>query len=126
MVGAPEPRTIEALRRPEIAVPDSAEIAIEQRLVTGAKQPRHEASRNALTAAERGALPTVLERPSAVYFDPHNGHIVFVSDGLGPVNAAIALAGGGAGECDRIVAALRVSDVDIAGAVKGGRWILVR
>lgn len=122
VIGALTPQTLSALERAGVAAPPTAEIAIRDRLVRGAKQLRHEASQNALTPEEWRALPALLEHAAEVYLDPRNGHLIFAADGLGPMKAALEFAAGTGGARNQIVAAFRASAADIAGAVKGGRW----
>ena len=47
-----------------------------------------------------------------------------MADGLGPTKAALEFATDLNGElrANQVVSAFRVSDMDVAGAVKGGQW----
>lgn len=127
VVGALAPRTLDWLARHGHAVPASAEIAVFDRLVVGAKQRRHDAAGNGLTFEEWRAVPGSINAPGAIYRDRHSGNLIFVAEELGPAKIAVEFAGKKAGEdaANEIVSAFRVDDAAIAGAVKGGKWEVV-
>lgn len=127
IVGALDPDTLAWLAQNRKPPPAHAAIGVADKLPKGAKQLRHEAAQNALTVDEWRALPTLLDSPSAIYFDTRSGHLMFVSDGLGPTKAAIEFDPAQTREAfNPVVSAFRVSDMDVAGAVKGGVWEVVR
>lgn len=127
VVGALTQADLNALAAAGHALPESAEIAVFDRLVVGAKERRHLARQDALTTAEWRALPRLLRNPSGVYLDSANGHLVYVADGEGPAKAAVEFAGApDAGSLNEVVSAFRVSAESIAGMVKGGQWLVVR
>lgn len=125
IVGVLSPRTIAWLETHGFQVPDSAEIAIEDRLVVGAKQRRHEKAQNALLPEEWRALTRLLDTPSGVYLDTHSGKLVFVADGIGPEKAAVEFDPRSNEPINLVDSAFRVSAVDVAGAVKGNQWLVV-
>jgi hypothetical protein len=127
VVGALTRADLDALAAAGHALPDSAEIAVFDRLVVGAKERRHLAQQDALTVAEWRALPDLVRSPSGVYLDSANGHLIFVADGTGPAKAAVEFAGApDARSLNQVVSAFRVSAESIAGMVKGGQWQVVR
>lgn len=127
VVGSLDPQTVRWLADNGQAAPASAEIAVADKLPRGAKQRRHIGKGDGLTLAEWRALPALLDEPAGIYFDTHSRHLIFVSDGLGPTKAAVEFeAAPGPDSLNEVVSAFRVSDVDVAGAVKGGRWQVVK
>jgi hypothetical protein len=127
VVGALTPGDLEVLAAKSQPLPDSAEIAVSDRLVVGAKQRRHLDQQNALTDDEWRSLPTLLRQPSGVYLDTINKHLVFVADGVGPAKLAVEFANASDAEAlNEVVSTFRVSAESIAGMVKGGQWALVR
>lgn len=123
-VGALSPELLRSLGAVPGPAPPTAAIAVTDRVVIGAKQLRHEAAQNGLSEAEWRALPTLLDRPAGVYRDNRSGHLIFVADGAGPTKAAVEFVTESSGgvRANLVVSAFRVSDLDIAGAVKGGQW----
>lgn len=127
VVGALQPETLEWLRANGKPAPLSAEIAVFDNLPGGAKQRRHEADQNGLTPEEWRALPALLDKPGAIYYDTKSGNLVFVADGIGPAKTAIEFAAKtGRSQKNQIVSAFRVNDVNVSGAVKGGEWEIVQ
>jgi Phage Mu protein F like protein len=123
VVGNLSPRTLQWLADNQKPAPVSAEIAIRDNLPIGVKQARHDAAQNGLSVEEWRALPAMLDRPGAIYYDTRNGRLIFVSDELGPAKIAVEfdpdkLKGG----VNMIVSAFRVDDLTISGDVKGGIW----
>lgn len=108
------------------ALPANAAIEISDALVVGRKQRRHVAAQDGLTDAEWRSLTTLLDAPAAVYRDTLNGHLIYVADGPGPAKAALDLQpADGAGAAGRVLSVFRTSAADVAGMVKGGRWVAV-
>ena len=128
IVGALPPTVLAWLSHHGKPIPITAEIAIHDSLPKGPKQARHEADQNGWTLEEWRALPTLLGKPGAVYFDKHSGKLIFVADGLGPAKAAIEFDPKKLkkGTMNWVVSAFRVSDEAVAGAVKGGEWDIVQ
>ena len=125
IVGALEPRVLGWLQAWGAPLPKSAEIAVSDHLPKGAKQRRHEASQNGLTIEEWRALPSLLEKPGAIYFDKHSGKLVFVAEEIGPTKAVVEFDPKKIDGLNQLSTAFRVSDEAIAGAVKGGEWEIV-
>lgn len=128
ILGALQPSTLKWLHTNGKPDPASAEIALFDNLVLGAKAQRHADQQNALTLAEWREIPALL-RKGDIYFDKHSGHLVFVGDGIGQSKMAVEfepLKTRKHGGLNRIVTAFRVSDVDVAGMVKGELWLPVR
>ena len=125
VIGSLSPKTISWLETHGFAVPDSAEIAIQDRLVVGAKQRRHEKAQNALLPEDWRALTRLLENPDGVYLDTHSGKLLFVADGIGPEKSAVEFDPRSNKLLNLVDSAFRISAVDVAGAVKGEQWLVV-
>jgi hypothetical protein len=127
VVGVMDSSLLDALSAAAIDQPTSAAVQLQDRLVIGTKQKRHEDAQNGLVAEEWRALPTLIERPSGVYQDTRSGHLILVADGTGPEKVALEYSTRAAPQgATWIVSAFRVSALDIAGAVKGGQWKVVQ
>lgn len=125
-VGALDDATLDWLAARGKPVPASAEIAVRDTVVRGAKQRRHKAAQDALSETEWRALPAMLDA-GALYYDHRSGNLVFVADGLGPAKAAVRFRpGSGDDGRNLVVSAFRVDDATVAVAVKGGEWEIVR
>jgi hypothetical protein len=125
IVGALTPRIIDQLTKRSLPIPKTAEIGIEDRLVVGKKQGRHQMAQNALSAVEWRQLPGMLRRAERIYIDTHSRKLVFVGDGATAAEkivvefdpAKLKKAG-----INKISTAFRVSEDDVNSAVKGGLW----
>ncbi len=60
------------------AAPETAEIAVEDRLLVGKKAVRHQDAGNALTAEEWKSLPESLDTARQSYFDKQQGKLIYV------------------------------------------------
>jgi hypothetical protein len=127
VVGALSPETVNWLSINGKPQPISAEVAVLDNLPKGVKQLRHEADQNGLTMEEWRALPALLDKPGAIYYDTGSGNLVYVADGVGPNKAAVEFVGKAVKRngVNQITTAFRVDDKTIAGAVKGGKWLPV-
>lgn len=127
IVGAIKPSVLEWLREQVNYSPLSAEIAIQDNLPKGRKQLRHERAQDGLTVDEWRLLPAILQ-DGAVYYHGETGHLIYVSDGIGPMKAAIEFdpRKEAMDAMNWIVSAFRASAVDVAGMVKGGVWTVVK
>lgn len=128
VAGAISTRTLDWLSEQGYALPVSAEIAVFDKLPTGAKQRRHEADQNGLTPEEWRALPAFLDRPGAIYYDKKKGTLIFVAEMMGPSKIAVEFAPKdtrASGGLNQVVTAFRVDDISIAGAIKGELWDIV-
>ena len=66
-------------------------------------------------------------RGAAIYMDTKSGYLIFVADGIGPMKAALEFAPTTEPNTpNTIVGAFRVSAMDVAGAVKGGQWQVLK
>lgn len=120
VVGTLAPDTVGWLDEAGRSVPHAG-VSVPDRLVKGVKAKRHEAAQDALTVEEWRALPRLLDTPGAIYLDTGSDNLVYVADEIGPMKTVVKLAKDGAA----VVSAFRVSDVAIAGDVKGGKWQVV-
>jgi len=62
--------------------PDNAAIIINDRLISGQKAERHKIRGNALTVAEWGILPKVVNDPERVLYDTTDGKLLYVYPSL--------------------------------------------
>lgn len=79
VAGFAHPDDVEFLRSIDKA-PVSAEIAVQDRLLVGAKAERHDLAGDALTQAEWASLPDALADPKAVLYDNETGNLLYVMD----------------------------------------------
>lgn len=108
-------------------MPLTAEIAIREGLVVGAKQQRHMSQQTGLLLDEWRALPALLDQPGNIYRDTSSGKLIFVADGIGPTKAAVEFDPKKTKQgLNELSTAFRVSAVDVAGMVKGLLWELIR
>lgn len=121
VVGALHPSTLQQLLELGHAAPKSAAIEVEDGLVRGPKQQRHERAQNALTVAEWRALPTLLAAPQRLFLDLKNTALLYLSSGPAVAKVAVRLNLGSAGAA-KVVSAFKVSEVDVASAVKAEQW----
>lgn len=111
--------------------PQSGELVIEDRLLTGAKAVRHEAAGDALTAGEWKRLPAGLAEPEAVLWHVQRQTLlyVFAADDSRKIKVAV--------EIDRWSKRRKASEEslrtaykeraeDLAGNLRGGTYELVR
>lgn len=128
ILSALHPDVLNWLKDNAKAIPTSAEIGIQDRLILGPKQARHAQAQNALTEEEWRSLPALLQAPGAVYYDNLNQKLVFVAETLGPIKVVVEF---DPKKPERsginiIRTAFRANDNVIAGAVKGGEWSVVK
>lgn len=132
ILGALSPMVLDWLMVKRGIVPVSAEIAVQDRLILGPKENRHQVkAHDGLTDAEWRRIPEVLDAPERVLFDTHSGHLLYVlpvSDAAGQkiavefdyrTNKKSDL------RMNMIVSAYRNRIGDIDAMVKGGVWIEV-
>ncbi|SIQ96174.1 Phage Mu protein F like protein [Aromatoleum tolulyticum] len=133
VVGALQPSVLDWLRTERQIEPASAEIAVQDNLVLGPKERRHqERSRDGLTDAEWRRLPELLDAPEQVLFHERTGHLLFVLPAGEDAAQKIAVEFDyrigkktDARELNMIVSAYRQAMRDIDGEVKGGVWVPV-
>ena len=130
IIGAMSPETLEWLRAERGIKPMSAEVAIQDRLVLGPKEIRHQdKTRDGLTDAEWRRLPEMLAAPDRVLFDTRSGHLLYVlpvSDAAGQkiaVEFDYRVAKKLEQRMNMVVSAYRQRLADIDGEIKGGIWI---
>ncbi|MEI6070086.1 MAG: hypothetical protein WCP96_22375, partial [Methylococcaceae bacterium] len=125
IVGGISPSVLASLQKLEKAIPKSAEIAIEDKMVMGVKQARHEDKQNGLPATEWRQLPALLEAPNNVFYDVTSGKIIYILQGE---NSAVK----GAVELDyrvkksylnAVVSGYRQSVQQIEERIKRGDWV---
>ena len=78
VVGAVRQNELDYLAGADLPLPASAEIAVEDRLLTGRKAARHEQAGNALTAEEWKSVPESLDSRRRVYFDKQENRLLYV------------------------------------------------
>lgn len=128
IIGALSNGIISALRDKSLPIPASAEIAIIDRLIVGAKQRRHTLSGNALSVSEWRALPRLVTQSKAdgrIYLDTHSGKIIFVADGETDATKIVVEFNPkktGAPPLNHVDTAFRVSATDIDASIKGKIW----
>lgn len=133
IIGALTPETLSWLKTERSIVPLSAEIAIQDRLVLGPKERRHqEKSRDGLTEAEWRQLPALLESPERILFDERSGHLLFVLPVSDAASQKITVefdyrsSKKSEARINMVVSAYRQKSADIAGEIKGGIWTETR
>ena len=130
VVGALAPEVLDWLAVKSIH-PISAEIAVGDAVIVGAKAQRHMTQGDALTPEEWASLPEMLNSPGQILFDTRSGHLIFIAASQDPRQAKIAI------EFDYlttrkktltnlIVSAYKAQSADIDGAVKGEIYEVVR
>lgn len=78
VVGAIRQNELDYLVAADLPLPASAEIAVEDRLLTGRKASRHKQAGNALTAEEWKSVPESLDSRRRVYFDKQENRLLYV------------------------------------------------
>lgn len=133
IVGAVSANVLAWLKTERGIVPASAEIAVQDRLVLGPKERRHQdKTRDGLTDAEWRRLPEMLDAPERVLFDTHSGHVLYVlpvSDTAGQkitVEFDYLEKKARVADINMIVSAYRQRLADIEGEIRGGIWIEVK
>lgn len=125
IVGGISPSVLAALQKLEKTIPKSAEIAIEDKMVMGIKQARHDDKQDGLLATEWRQLPALLEAPNNVFYDVTSGKIIYILQGE---NSAVK----GAVELDyrvkksylnAVVSGYRQSVQQIEERIKRGDWV---
>lgn len=79
VAGFAHPDDIEFLRKLD-KTPESAEIAVQDRLMVGKKADRHVSGGDALSQEEWMNLPAAISDPKAVLYDNETGNLLYVSD----------------------------------------------
>lgn len=132
VIGALQTEVVRWLKAERDIEPVSAEIAVEDRLVLGPKEVRHQTkTRDGLTATEWRGLPGLIDNPDQVLFDERSGHLLFVTELPGNAAQKIVIEfdyrKGRTKETLRnmVVSAYRQRAADIAGEIKGGLWTIV-
>lgn len=132
VVGALDALTLAWLQVEKKIAPVSAEIAIQDRLILGPKEHRHQGRlRDGLSAAEWRRLPELLEHPAQVLYDTRSGHLLYVGDGaLATEKLTVEFDFRVDKKLDKranlIVSAYRQRLADILGSIKGGVWEVVK
>lgn len=131
IVGAAGREEIAYLAQSRLA-PQSAEIALEDRLLVGAKAARYEAQAVALTVEEWKALPANLAAEPLVLYDTERRNLLYVWPSLTDERRVrIVVEPNFQPKKDprtlnAIRSAKKLPAADIAGAIKGGRYVIVR
>lgn len=81
VAGFAHPNDIEFLRSID-KTPESAEIAVQDRLMVGRKAERHESAGDSLTEDEWLSLPVGLSDPKAVLYDNDTGNLLYVLESM--------------------------------------------
>ncbi len=129
-VGALDAKTLFWLAERQQVFPVSAEIAVQDKLVLGLKERRHQAAGDGLTDAEWRRLPELLDAPQQILYDTRSGHLLYIGDAG---DAAEKLAVEFDFRVDKsadtrmnlIVSAYRQRLSDIDGQIKGGVWQVI-
>lgn len=132
VVGAIDPPVLDWLRKERATEPASAEIAVQDRLVLGPKERRHQdLTRDGLSELEWRRLPELLDAPERVLYHESTGHLLYVLS-IAPDSAqkiAVEFDYRIKKTTDRInmiVSAYRQRAADIDGEIKGGLWAVVK
>lgn len=124
IVGALDPATLDWLRTKKTIEPAGAEIAVQDRLVLGPKEARHQKAGDGLTEAEWRNLPAILDAPSRILYDPKSGHLLFIGEAGDAAEKLTVefdfLLKKSRDTMNMIVSAYRQRLADIEGAIKGG------
>jgi hypothetical protein len=125
IVGALSVETIATLSGMGLAIPKTAEIAVSDRIIVGAKQRRHKQTQNALTEQEWRDLPRIISGAGNPYLDTRSGKLIFVSDGAaGSTKVVVEFNPTQLKKSayNQIDTAFRVSARDVEAAIKGRQW----
>lgn len=111
--------------------PATAEIAVGDAVVVGKKARRHAGAGDALSDAEWASLPDYLDKPEQVLYDKHSGHLIYVIAAGDSRSGKLAvefdyLLKKPKGETNMIISAYKTEAGDIAGAIKGGQYDVVK
>lgn len=131
VAGFAHPDDIEFLRRQDKA-PQSAEIAVQDRLMVGRKADRHEQAGDALSEAEWLELPVKLADPKAVLYDNDTGNLLYVMDAAADTRTQKLVV-----QMDFVPkkpkrkinmarSGFKIKQDDLIGGVNGGRYQIVR
>ncbi len=133
IVGAVSTDVLTWLNTERGIVPASAEIAVQDRLVLGPKEKRHQdKTRDGLTDAEWRRLPEMLDAPERVLFDTRSGNLLYVLPVSDTTGQKITVEFNYRVEkktdlrMNVIVSAYRQRLADIEGEIRGGIWVEVR
>jgi hypothetical protein len=132
IVGALKPEILTWLKAERDIEPATAEVVVQDRLVLGPKERRHQnKTQDGFSDAEWRRLPEMIDKPESVLFDTRSGHLLYVLPVSGNVGQKLTV------EFDylvsrkpdvinnAIVSAYRQRLSDIEGEIKGGIWIKV-
>lgn len=131
VVGAIRPDTLNWLAEQKAVVPATAEIAVQDSLIVGRKAERHAAAGDALAEEDWRQLPAMLDAPDQVLYDTRSGKLVYVAPSSDPRKAKFVVEFDfklkkGKGETNLLVSAFKTPAEDIAGAIAGGQYEVVK
>lgn len=112
--------------------PESAEIAIPDHLMVGAKAARHEKKGDALTQEEWKALPKMIQNPLAVLYQVDQGNLLYVMDSLEDPRVQKIVVQPGfmtkkpKTQVNMARAGFKLSVEDLRAGIKGGSYRIVR
>lgn len=125
VVGSMSPEVLAALKKHELPSPVTAEIAVQDQLIVGAKQRRHEADQNALTAEEWRQLPELI-KSAQVLWDVESKKLVYAMSAGDASKRAVVEFGFEIKKpkktVNMIVSGFRVPAASIDAAIKGGDY----
>lgn len=129
VVGALTPESLAWLLAEKQIAPQSAAIAVQEGLLRGTKQARHEKAGDGLMTEEWRRLPEILDHPDQILFDKRSGKLVYVVDSS---DAGIKLAvefdyrAGKNARTNMIVSGFRQSAETIAQMIRGKLYEVVK
>lgn len=131
VVGSLAPNLLVWLQTQKNIAPVTAEIAVQDGLIVGAKARRHTAAGDALTSAEWRKLPDMLETPTQTLFDTRSGKLLYIYTVKGTNNAKIAVEFDyqqkrEKGAVNRVVSAFKTEQAAIDAEIKGGHYEIVK
>lgn len=131
VIGAVDPATLRWLELNKQIMPVSAEIAVEDSLIVGAKAVRHQLAGNALSAEEWARIPALLENPEQILFDTLSGALLYIVDASDPHQGKLAVKFDyrirkGKGTINRLVSAFTILQDTIAGDIASGIFEVVK
>ena len=131
LVGILSPETVTWLAQMKSIEPISAEVAIPDSLIVGAKAVRHQSVGDALTPDEWRQLVTIIANPDQVLFDTRSGKLLFVAQSNDPRRIKIAVEFDfqqkrQKGAVNLIVSAFKPQPDSIDGGIRGGVYEVVK
>jgi hypothetical protein len=131
MVGSIAPEILLWLKAQKNIAPVTAEMAVQDGLIVGAKARRHGAAGDALDPNEWRKLPDILETPAQVLFDTRSGKLLYVYSVKGTSNAKITVEFDyqqkrEKGTVNRVVSAFKVDQTAIDAEIKGGHYEIIQ